>query len=383
VAATKAIARHLVPRKSVEEIRANVEKKYGPGVLIKGSELKKRVISRVSTGALSYDIMLGGGYPLNHWNEVIGNPSSGKTSSIYKVLAEQMSIDPKFHALWVASEPFMWEWAEIAGVDVDRIEVAETAIMEEAFEIVIDYLDNRLVDCIVIDSFPALSPMGEEEAGFDQWQMGLGARLNAKFFRKSSSAQKRSLVDADDRDCLLLVVNQWREKIGLVFGDSRTTPGGKAKDYFLVTRTEYTRDGWIVPDKTTKKRIGIAMRAHTIKNKTAPVERAATVDFYFEEGGPVGPGDYDDALDVYDCGIWTSVLEKDGGTHIFGDVTWRKRDDVIATLREDIGLRNLMKYEVLRASGINATPPKKVPAPRKPRALQAPDTPTKSWGNGK
>jgi recombination protein RecA len=349
-------------RKSHQEARAELAKKFGRDVLVQGKELKGRVVLRQSTGSLALDMMLGGGWPLNQPNEIIGMPSSGKTSMVLKTIAIAQAANPKHRTLWVASEPFVEQWAEAAGIDMDRMEIAETNIMEEAYEVVIAYLDNRLVDAIVIDSFPALIPADEEDSAMTEWQMGLGARLTGKFFRKQSTAGKRSLTE-EDRPCLLLIINQWRMKIGLTFGDPRTTPGGGAKDYFYFTRVEVKRDEWI---ETDKFKVGISMKAHTVKNKTAPPERVAAVDFYFDSRSGMPAGCYDEAKDLLACGLFTEVVEKAGSMYSFSGQTWRGQDAVKASLREDIELSALLRYEVLRAVGINEEPPKVARGPRRP-----------------
>lgn len=358
--ARKPTARSTRPRLDADEVNANLERKFGRNIIIDGAELAGRTIERASTGSLAFDIMLGGGLPLNHWNEVIGQPSSGKTSMIYKTVATQQSLNPDHKTLWVASEHFASQWAETAGMELrGRVKVAETNIMEEAYETVIEYLDNRLVDCIVIDSLPALVPSDENDHDMGEWQQALGARLTNKFFRKQSPASKRSLVD-DDRSCLLIIVNQWRDKVGVVFGDPRTTPGGKGKDYYYYTRFEMARDEWILADSESKRRVGIKMRAHTIKNKSAPVERTANVAFYFDHIEGQLPGHYDIGRDLFESGLFTDVIEKRGSTYEFGGQIWRKKETMQQSLREDLDLRALMRFEVLRAIGVDTPVPEPV-----------------------
>lgn len=371
----KKIARKDKVLLSAEEVHAEIFKKHGD-VIVLGSELRDRIVRRATSGSLAFDLMLGGGWPLNQWNEIIGNPSSGKSIMIMKTVAANQRVNPNFKTLWVASEHFVSQWAETAGMSLDNVEVVETNVMETAFDIVIKYLDNRLVDCIVIDSLPALTPADEDEHGFDEWQVGLGARLTGKFFRKAGPAQRRSLTDEDDRDCLLLIVNQWRFKIGVMFGDPRTTSGGAGKDYFYFTRVETSRAEWLEHDD---RRVGIAMKAHTVKNKTAPVERIATVHFYYDEAPFQIAGNYDEALDVFSCATTMGVLEKNGSTYSYGEFKAVGKEKTLAALREDIGLRRMLQWEVLRSQGIDMPrpviepeKPVRVRAPRKPAALPPP-----------
>jgi recombination protein RecA len=301
------------------------------------------------------------------WNEIIGNESSGKTSMIFQTIAAQQRLNPDFAVLWIASEPFVEQWAIASGCNIDNFLIIETNVMEEAYAAVIAYLDNRLADCIVIDSFPALVPRDEDEGTFDEWQVGLGARLTGKFFRKQAPASRRSITEDEvpDRPCLLLIVNQWREKIGVMFGDNRTTPGGRAKNYWFAMRVETLRDDWIKEDDV---RVGITIQVHTIKNKTAPPERRAACDFLFDDNErDVTPGNYDTGKDLYSAGVYYDIIEKAerGGTHTFGELTWRSRDAVIASIREDDYLQALLRFEVMRSQGIDVDPPVKPRAPRK------------------
>lgn len=365
VAPKKVVHRAARARLEADEVEAKLIKKFGRDIFINGADLRGWITPRASTGSLSLDIMYGGGLPLNVWNEIIGIQSSGKTSMIYKVIDTQQALDPDHFTLWVASEHFVSPWAETAGLDLGRMKLAETNVMEEAFETVIEYLDNRLCDAIVIDSFPALVPDDENDHGFDEWQMGLGARLFGKFFRKQSPVSKRSYTE-EDRPCLLLIVNQWRENIGQMFGDPRTTPGGRAKDYWYSTRSEFARDEWITHDGTAKgRRVGIKMRAHTIKNKSAPVQRTGAVDFYFDDFEGQLPGHYDIGKDLFDAGMFTSMIDKRSSMYDFGGYTWKGEAAVQQALREDLDLRELLRFEVLRAVGVQGLEPPKVSAPAK------------------
>jgi recombination protein RecA len=214
---------------TVEEIARAVNKKFGDEVVVQGSRISEK-LPRITTGMLAFDMMLGGGWPVNQWSEIVGDESSGKTAVAYKTIAANQALDPDWTALWVAAEEYVPEYAEAIGVDLDRLWVVETNVMEHAYDLVIRAQDNRAVDCVVLDSLPALVPGDEYERQMDEFTVGLGARLTGKFFRKSSKAQRRSLIE-EERGCTGLIINQWREKIGVMWGDPRTTPGGKAKNF--------------------------------------------------------------------------------------------------------------------------------------------------------
>lgn len=369
--AKKTPAERAAAFKTIEEVRSELNKKAGRQIIFTGKEVLKRAFERVTCGSIAFDSALGGGLVLNQWIELIGPPSSGKTSFILQTIAAQQKRDKNYFVVWVASEPFSKEWAIAAGCDITRFELIETNVMEEAYDSVIEYVGNRLCDACVVDSFPALSPRNEDDNDFDQSLPGLGARITNKFFRKQGSATRRVLNEVD-RDCLLMVVNQWRFKIGVLFGDPRTTPGGQMKDYTCAMRIEFARDEWIKEGTGDNAvRVGIAMRMHTVKNKTAPPERIAVCDFYFDENEKGVPaGSYDIGKDLYTAGMYFGVVEKaeKGGTHTFLDQSWTSRDKTLASIREDLDLQASLRYEILRSQGIDVDPPSKrrAAAPRKP-----------------
>jgi len=200
-----------------ESIKDIINKKHGANTIIKGSEMRQE-LPRITTGVLAFDLMLGGGWPVNQWSEIIGDESSGKTALVLKTIAANQALDPEWVVLWIAAEEFVPEYAQAIGIDLERIWIVETNIMEQAYDLITKALDNRAVDCIVVDSFPALIPNDENEKMMEEFTVGLGARLTSKFMKKSAKAQKRSMVNAD-RGCTGLMINQWREKIGVLYGD--------------------------------------------------------------------------------------------------------------------------------------------------------------------
>ena len=325
----------------------DAEKKFGKGALIIGSELKHSTFQRVSSGSLAFDLVLGGGWPLNCWCEIVGNESSGKTVMALKTIAAAQARDPKHLTLWVAAEEFVGDWAEKLGVDLDRILLAETNVSEEALQIIIDVQDARGVDAIVIDSLPAMSPSPELEAQMGDLSVGLHARLNNQFFRKTGKSGRRSLTD-DDRDCLLLVINQWRDKIG-EYGDPRTTPGGKGKNYAFFIRVEVTRSDWITGPNKIK--FGQTIKARAFKNKTSAPQRSGEVDFYFDAIEGFSPGDYDTLKEIFLIASAYDVIEQGGGYYSFhGEriADERGKEHAIERLRWDLTLQEEVKAEVHR-----------------------------------
>ena len=133
---------------TLEEIARSVNKKFGDEVVVQGSRIQE-ALPRITTGVLAFDLMLGGGWPVNQWSEIVGDESSGKTAIAYKTIAANQALDPNWTALWVAAEEYVPEYAESIGVDLDRMWVVETNLMEQAYDLVVRAQDNRAVDCVV------------------------------------------------------------------------------------------------------------------------------------------------------------------------------------------------------------------------------------------
>ncbi len=321
-------------RESLESIIASINKKYGEDIIVQGNRVKEEV-PRITTGVLAYDLMLGGGWPMNQWSEIIGDESSGKTALAYKTIAANQAADPEWVAMWVAAEEFVPDYAKAIGVDLERLWVIETNVMEHVYDLVLRAMDNRAVDCIVIDSLPALVPGDEAEKMMDEFSVGLGARLTGKFFRKSSKAQKRSLVN-EDRGCTGLIINQWREKIGVMYGDPRTTPGGKAKNIHYFCRVEVKRDEWI---KEKDEPVGQSIRARTMKNKTYRPQQVAVVDFYFAESNGFHLGQFDTIKDIVNICIAIEVITRTGAYYNYGGQKWQGKDALLMAVREDLDLQ--------------------------------------------
>ncbi len=332
---------------SLASIISTINKKYGEDLLIKGSDIKEEV-PRVTSGVLAYDLMLGGGWPINQWSEIIGEESSGKTALAYKTIAANQAINPDFVALWIAAEAYVPQYARAIGVDTERLWVVETNVMEQVYDLIIKALDNRAVDMIVVDSLPSLVPGDEAEKTMEEFTMGLGARLTGKFFRKSSKAQRRSLVN-DDRPCTGLVINQWREKIGVMWGDNRTTPGGKAKNFHYFCRVEVKRDEWI---KAKDETVGQTIKARTMKNKTYRPQQVAVVDFYFADSQGFQFGDFDTVKDIVNIAISSELITRAGAYYSYGDQKWQGKDGVLQAVREDLDLQAGIREAVFKKFNI-------------------------------
>ena len=335
-----------------KKIIALLNKKFGDNVVVLASDIRSDLIPRISSGSTTLDYVLGGGFPGNQWNELIGEPSHGKTALALKTIAANQSLNPEHTTVWVAAEQWVPEYAAMCGVDTTRVIVIETSIMEEAYQAVIQFAESKSVDAIVIDSLPALSPAPEMEKDMSEATVGRGALLTNKFFRVVGTAMKRSLIE-DERPVLGLIINQYRMKIGVQHGDPRTTPGGEGKNYAFFTRCEVKRDEWIeIGSGNNKVRVGQRIKVRTLKNKTAPPQRIAYFDFYFAEGGDCAPGEFDFAKEVASLAVVKGIIERKGGWYYYGERKWQGIEPVIASIREEVDLKEVIQKLVLESSDI-------------------------------
>ena len=330
-----------------KKVAALLNKRFGENVVVVGSDIRADLIPRITSGSTTLDYVLGGGFPGNQWNELIGESSHGKTAVALKTIAANQKLNPEHTTVWVAAEQWVPEYAAMCGVDTSRVIVIETNVMEEAYDAVIAFAESKAVDAIVIDSLPALSPAPEMEKNMDEMTVGRGALLTNKFFRVVGSAIKRSLVE-DERAVLGIVINQYRMKIGVMHGDPRTTPGGEGKNYAFFTRCEVRRDEWIeIGPSGNKTRIGQVIKVRSLKNKTAPPQRVAYFDFYFAPGGDCAPGEYDFAKEIAAMSVLNEIVERKGAWYYYGERKWQGTDALIASIREEIELKEELAKKVL------------------------------------
>jgi recombination protein RecA len=265
------------------------DKRYGPDSLL----LASKVIPpppRISTGSLSFDAALGGGFPANQWTEIVGNESSGKTSLVLKTIAHQQSVQKGYTVFWASSEPWDPSLAAMCGVDSEGVYLLEENVMELVFEKVLEFVEARAADMIVIDSYPALVTALEDKKDVGETTMG-GAKILNLFMRKGTKASKRSLLDSDDLPFCGIIINQWREKIGVMHGDPRTTPGGKGKNFWMYCRIDVRRDEWIVNSR--KEKVGQVIKIVVMKMKGARPQQVGVTDFYFADDEQMKAGEYD------------------------------------------------------------------------------------------
>lgn len=332
--------------------KINRDKKYGPGTIVRATEIVTP--ERWRTGALAFDVAMSGGLPVNQWTEVVGNENSGKTTFILKALAANQKRDSEFFCVWVASETFDPDLADKCGVDRSRVYLIEENVMEVAFELALEFIEGRACDMLVIDSYPALTTQQEDAKTMEEHSMG-GAKVLNLFMRKCTKATKRSLTDLEDRPFSGIIVNQWREKIGVLHGDPRTTPGGKGKNYWMYARLDVRRDEWIVNKQ--KEKVGQAIKIVCFKMKGARPQQVGVADFYFAEHGEFMPGDYDDFKQIVNLAILFDVIERSGSGYKGPEGQHLKSQQLLVdTLASDVEWRERVEREVLEIAGRGKAP---------------------------
>ena len=359
-------------RMSAAALLTRINKKHGEGTVVLASKARIKP-PRLSTGSLALDVAMGGGWPVNQWSEVIGNESAGKTTIVLKTIAAAQARDPKFTVAWVAAESYDEDFAEMLGVDNSRVFLIEENVMEIAYEAVLEMLNNRAVDMAVVDSLPALVPADEDEKSMEEWSPGSGARRTNQFMRKATKATKRSLLD-EDRPIVGIIINQWREKIGVLHGDPRTTPGGKAKNFWMYARVEVRRDEWLT-DPETKERVGQAIKVSTIKMKGTPNKGVpAVVDMYYQDCADIAAGTYDVFKETLNLALVYDVAERKGNAYVYeGQRYPGGKAGFYDALRADSGLFDRVRKEVLDAARSTVSeedePAPEVPTQRTPTRL--------------
>lgn len=328
-----------------------INKKLGADTVFIASDMV--VSDRFTSGSLSLDVALGGGFPANQWVEVLGKESAGKTAMVLKAVAANQKRDPSFMTFWVAGEHYDVGQAKALGVDNDRVQVASTQVMEVGLQLLVEAAESHAFDCLVLDSFPALIPNEEDEKAMDEFVVAVGAKLFGKFWRKVGKSSKRA-HDGSEKPMLPIIINQYRDKIGgfARFGVPQTSPGGHAKDYSYFVRLEISRTGYInekMPGVKEPTVVGQEIKMLTIKNKSAPPRQVAFVDFYFRDAPLLGfrRGDYDLGKEYVALAILYGVIKKNSGWYYYGDRKWNGKESVEIDVRSEPELQADIAEEVL------------------------------------
>ena len=326
----KSVSSDASKDKALEQVLSDIEKQFGKGSIMKLGDNKHMKVDVCSSGCLSLDIALGvGGYPRGRIIEIYGPESSGKTTFALQAIAEHQKLGGR--AAFIDAEHALDPvYAERLGVDIDELLLSQPDTGEQALEICEALVRSEAVSIIVIDSVAALVPQAEIDGEMGDSHVGLQARLMSQALRKLSGT-----INKTKTTCIF--INQLREKVGVLFGNPETTPGGRALKFYSTIRLDIRRNEQlkmgegIVGNKTTIK---------VVKNKVAPPFKTATVDIMYGEG-------VSREGEIIDLAAEAGIVDKTGAWYSYqGEKLGQGKENVKLLLKDTPELRDEIEQKV-------------------------------------
>ncbi len=316
--------------KALEMALGQIEKQFGKGSVMKLGDFTAMNVEAISTGALSLDIALGiGGIPRGRIIEVFGPESSGKTTLALHMIAEAQKLggEAAFIDAEHALDPV---YAKHLGVDIDNLIVSQPDTGEQALEIAEALVRSGALDIIVVDSVAALVPKAEIDGDMGDAHVGLQARLMSQALRKLAGVINKS-------KCVIVFINQLREKVGVMFGNPETTPGGRALKFYASVRLDIRRVESIKQDGEV---VGNRTRVKIVKNKVAPPFREAEFDIIYGKG-------ISKEGNILDIAVNLDIIEKSGSWFSYkGERIGQGRENVKAYLAEHPDVMNEIETKI-------------------------------------
>ncbi len=318
-------------KKAIDAAVLQIEKHFGKGSIMTLGKHAKADVPAIPTGAIALDVALGvGGMPRGRVIEIFGPESSGKTTLTLSIIAQ--SQKRKGAAAFIDAEhAFDTTYAKKLGVNLDELLVSQPDTGEQALEITEMLVRSNAVDVIVVDSVAALVPKAEIEGEMGASHMGLQARLMSQALRKLTAAIAKSKAT-------LIFINQLREKLGIMFGNPETTPGGRALKFYSSVRLDIRR---IAQIKRGEEIVGGRVRVKVVKNKVAAPFKQAEFDLMYDEGVSAA-GSILDTAETYE------ITKQSGSWIVYGEEKLGQgRENAKAFLRENPKVMNELEKRIL------------------------------------